>query len=267
MLNSKFQINDFLSNYDLEVIKRCKENFPDKLVLAGVDGFDYVRRMYILDTDKHIVDIYHYGKDIDKETKKTIHIQPAYREKCYHAVTMLIDSIFKPKVTIYTTSIGWDMFTATDIDFQPVAEKNPEFLGKWYHYLHKAETQEDFLKNIIFFDYHIEVNIDDREQRYESVVFTINDNTIEYIVTNKVRQGKLFIKKSNSICFNRNNYLYDNGFLLIFNTILAINSGEVNWMEDYNLIEENKLPNLPIFQTFRKTATKEGYEFTWIYRD
>lgn len=248
MLASKFQINDFLSNYDLKVIEHCKKNYPDKQILAGIDGLDDVRRIYIFDTKNHIVDIYHYGNDILKDTKKTIHIQPSHREKCYQAISMLIDTIFRPKIIIYTTSIGFDIFTAVNIGLQPAEEKSPVFLGKWFHYLYNAKTQQEFLNNILFFDYHIEVKIDDREQGYESILFTINENIIEYIVTYKTLQGTVFIKKSNSICFSKYSYLYNNDFLLIFDTILAINSSEMNWIEDYNLIEEGKLPDLPILK-------------------
>lgn len=269
MLNSKFQVNDFLSNYGLEAIERCKENFPDKLVLAGVDGFDSVRRMYIFDTNEHTVDIYHYGKDIDVETKKTIHIQPEHRDKCYQAVRMLVNTIFQPMITIYTTSFEYNPNTATDIDFRPVEEKNPEFLGKWFHYLYNAKNQREFLKNILFFDYHIEVQLDDRNQGYESLLFAVNGDKIEYRVTCCRFTGTDYIKRSNSVCRNRNSYLYDDRFLLIFDTIFAINSGKFALKENYDLMENEELPNLPIFKDFDLKTDEEdkGYNSTWVHKE
>lgn len=269
MLQSKFQANDFLSDYDLKAIEHCKEKYPDKQILAGVDGFDGIRRMYIFDTKNHTVDVYRYVDVILEDTKKTIHIHPQQREKCHQAVAMLVNTLFRPMITIYTTSFERNPITATDIDFRPVEEKNPEFLGKWFHYLYNAKNQQEFLKNILFFDYHIEMRLDDRNKGYESLLFIINGDKIEYQVTYCRFTGTDYIKRSNSVCRNRNNYLYDDRFLLIFDTILAINSGKLALKENYDLMENEDLPNLPIFKDFdlKNNEEDEGYTSIWVCKE
>lgn len=273
MLNSKFQANDFLSEGQLEVIERHQVKDSGRYVLSGVDGFDHVRRLFVFDTNEHTVSVYQYGDyiypDVDNDTKKKIHIQPQHRDKCYQAVRMLVNTIFQPMITIYTTSFEYNPNTATDIDFRPVEEKNPEFLGKWFHYLYNAKNQQEFLKNILFFDYHIEVQLDDRDQGYESLLFAVNGDKIEYRVTYCRFTGTDYIRRSNSVCRNRNNYLYDDRFLLIFDTILAINSGKFALKENYDLMENEDLPNLPIFKDFdlKNDEEDKGYISTWICKE
>jgi len=264
MLKSKFQANDFLNEKQLEIIKQQQQvKDPGKYVLAGIDGFDHVRRLYIFDTNQHTVDIYQYGLHIDKDTKKKIHIQPQHRDKCYQAVRMLASTILQPMITIYSTTIEWEPITTTDIDFQPATEKNPKFLGGWYHYLYDAKSQQEFLKSILSFDYHIEVMFDNRNLGYESVLFTVNNDKIEFTVTYCRFIGPDYIKRSNSTYRNRNNFLYDSRFLSIFHTILVINSGNIDVKENYDLMENEDLPNIPTFRNM-DLKSDEGYIISWI---
>lgn len=267
MLESKFQAIDFLNERQLEIIDQHQIKDSGRYVLSGIDGFDYVRRLYIFDTNEHTVSIYHYGDfiypDIDKDTKQKIHIHPDHREKCYQAVKMLASTIFQPMITIYTNTVEWDPITTLDINFKPAKEKSSEFLGKWYYYLYNAKSQQEFLENILSFDYHIEVALDDRMQGYESVLFTVSNDAIEFTATYKRFTGTDYIKRSNSVCRNRNNYLCDNRFLLIFHTILAINSGNIPLKENYDLMENEDLPDLPIFRN-TDLKSEEGYIISWV---
>lgn len=264
MLKSKFQANDFLNEKQLEVIEQQQVKDSGRYMLSGIDGFDHVRRLYIFDTNQHTVDIYQYGLHIDKDTKKKIHIQPQHRDKCYQAVRMLANTILQPMITIYSNTIEWEPITTTDIDFQPATEKNPEFLGEWYHYLYNAKSQQEFLKSILSFDYHIEVMFDNRNRGYESVLFTVNNDKIEFTVTYCRFIGPDWIKRSNSTYRNRNNFLYDSRFLSIFHTILVINSGNIDVKENYDLMENEDLPNIPTFRNMDLKSDDEGYIIRWI---